>query len=100
MRCFFNSLTMKIKQYQNYMAEYVEPADEIVVLNGGSLHTTLMQMIADKCQVPVKGGVRYATLLGNVMNQLLAKGEVANVEEMRELAKRSFGFREYEPASK
>lgn len=100
-RCFFNSLVMKIKEYKVVLEKEFEIAiEEIVVLNGGSLHKSLMQLIADECAVPVKGGMKYATLLGNTLNQLLAVGEVSTVDEMRELSRQSFRFQEYEPKMK
>ena len=71
--------------------------DDIVIINGGSLHSALMQQIADASGLPVKAGIRYASLYGNVLNQLLAMGEVASPEEMRQVAAASLRFAEYEP---
>ena len=97
-RLFFNSLTAKVCQIMDFLKSgFGKSFDDIVIINGGSLHSALMQQIADASGLPVKAGIRYASLYGNVLNQLLAMGEVASPEEMRQVAAASLRFAEYEP---
>ena len=97
-KLFFNSLTHKLCCILiDLKREFGKSFNEIVVINGGSLHYGLMQQIADATNLPVKAGVQYASLLGNVLNQLLAMGEVATVDEMRQVANNSIHFTTFEP---
>mgnify|MGYP004625773193 FL=1 len=97
-RLFFNSLTAKVcRIMESLKSDFGKSFDDIVIINGGSLHSALMQQIADASGLPVKAGIRYASLYGNVLNQLLAMGEVSSEEEMRQVAAASLRFAEYEP---
>ena len=63
---------------------------EVVQVLGGAVRNALMcQLTADVVGRPVLAGPTEATLLGNVLVQLLAGGELANMAELRELSARS-----------
>lgn len=97
-RLFFNSLTEKVCRIISALKlDFGRSFDEIVIINGGSLHTALMQQIADASGLPVKAGLRYASLYGNVLNQLVAMKEVSSLEEARQVAAASLQFSEYAP---
>ncbi|HEY1291677.1 MAG TPA: rhamnulokinase family protein [Chloroflexota bacterium] len=71
--------------------------DAVHVVGGGSNNALLCQLTADACGVPVRAGPAEATALGNVLVQAIALGELASLEQARELVARSFPARRYEP---
>jgi rhamnulokinase len=71
--------------------------DAVHVVGGGSNNTLLCQMTADACGVPVLAGPSEATALGNLVVQAMALGELASLEQARDLVARSFPARRYTP---
>ena len=69
----------------------------VYVINGGSRNGLLMQFISDALNMEICAGMPYATISGNLLTQLYAQGEVASVEQMRQLSKESFELKVYEP---
>ena len=69
------------------------------MVGGGSQNQLLCQVTADTLGREVLAGPAEATLLGNVLTQLAALGEVSTLAEMRELSGRSISLRHYLPAS-
>lgn len=62
----------------------------IKFFNGGCQCKLLGETISECTGLPLTSGVRYATATGNVLMQMLGVGEVATLDEMRELGNRSF----------
>ena len=54
-------------------------------------------MTADSCGIPVIAGPVEGTAIGNILMQLIANGELANISEARQLVKDSFPTTTYEP---
>ena len=73
------------------------PLEEIVVVNGGAWYPQLVQMISDASHLPTRSGMPYATLIGNLLWQLRGLNVVSSMEEMRDLAARSFRMNSFEP---
>ena len=73
--------------------------ERIHVVGGGAQNELLCQLTADICQREVLAGPVEATALGNVLVQAMALGELASLEEIRELAARSASLRRFEPTS-
>ncbi len=71
--------------------------DRLQVVGGGSRNRLLCQITADILGREVLAGPAEATLLGNVLVQLAATGEVTTICEMRELSGRSFTLERYTP---
>jgi rhamnulokinase len=71
--------------------------DEVHVVGGGSNHRLLCQLTADATGLPVRAGPVEATVIGNLVVQAIALGEVAGVREARDLVRRSFPIATYEP---
>jgi rhamnulokinase len=59
----------------------------------------LCQLTADMTGVPVIAGPGEATAIGNILVQARAVGEVASLEQMRELVAASFTTERYEPTA-
>jgi rhamnulokinase len=68
------------------------------VVGGGSRNGLLCQITADILGREVLAGPAEATLLGNVLVQLAATGELETLSEMRELSGRSFTVERYTPS--
>jgi len=54
-------------------------------------------MTANACGVPVLAGPAEATVLGNVMAQMIASGEVSGLKQARAVVRGSVDVKEYEP---
>jgi rhamnulokinase len=72
--------------------------DRLQVVGGGSRNGLLCQITADILGREVLAGPAEATLLGNVLVQLAATGELGTLSEMRELSGRSFTLERYTPS--
>ena len=57
----------------------------------------LCQMTADACGRQVIAGPVEATAIGNVMMQAVASGDVGSIAEARDVIRRSFGVKEFQP---
>ncbi len=75
------------------------PVEGIHVVGGGANHRLLCQLTADATGLPVRAGPVEAALVGNLVVQAIALGELSSVSEARELIARSFPFTVYEPRS-
>ncbi len=73
---------------------------EIKVLNivgGGSNNVMLNQMTADAIKRPVVAGPSEATVIGNLMVQAMALGEVKDMKHLRKVVENSFPTQTYLP---
>src|SRR5208337_4164852 len=73
--------------------------NRIRIVGGGSKNRLLNQLCADACQLPVSAGPIEASALGNLCVQMIAMGEIANLDEARALIRNSFPVQEYLPKS-
>ncbi len=69
--------------------------DAIHIVGGGSNAEYLNRLTAKKANVIVYAGPTEATAIGNVMAQMIAKGEFANLQEARKCVYTSFEIRKY-----
>lgn len=69
------------------------------VVGGGARNELLCQYAADACGIPVVAGPVEATAMGNAMMQAMASGSIANLAQGREVVRRSFDLKRYEPRS-
>lgn len=82
---------------------YVEELERIVgvkikninMVGGGSQSETLCQLVANTTDKKVVAGPVSATAIGNIIAQLLARGEIANLDEGREIIRKSFDLKQY-----
>lgn len=96
-RCIFESIAMKVRHYADALKELGENFSGVYIINGGSRNELLMQFISNALDREIEAGMPYATIAGNLLTQLYAQGEVASVEQMRQLSGASFRLRAYEP---
>ena len=63
---------------------------------GGTKDEFLMQLTANKTGIEVLAGPVEATAIGNLLSQLMASGEIADLAEGRKLVARSFDLKSYQ----
>lgn len=97
-KCILESIALKVKYCIEYLKNEMKvPVKRVSGVNGGSRNYVLMQYISNAAGMEVYGGMPYATLCGNMLTQMYALGELASVDEMRQLSEKSFDMREYTP---
>ncbi|MGM3193419.1 rhamnulokinase [Dickeya dadantii subsp. dieffenbachiae] len=85
-RCILDSLALSYRQGLLTLGELRgAPLRHLHVVGGGSRNGLLNQLCADVCQVPVLAGPAEASTLGNIGCQLIAQGEVTNLDAFRRL---------------
>jgi rhamnulokinase len=98
-RCALESLALKyrwaVEQLEALTGRRVE---SINIVGGGGRNKLLNQMAADVTGRTVTAGPFEATAIGNVLMQALALGDIASLEEGREVVRRSFDVSSYNPA--
>lgn len=99
-RCVFESLARKYREILAGMRAWMpDLPDTLHIVGGGSQNHLLNQMTADATGLQVVAGPVEATAAGNVLGQLMADGEIASLEEGREILRTSFEPRVFEPQS-
>jgi len=97
-RCIYESLAMKYRATLAMLETCTgKRYDRLHVIGGGVKDGLLCKMTANACGVPVLAGPAEATVLGNVMAQMVAQGEAAGLKEAREAVRGSVELREYPP---
>lgn len=97
-RCIAESLALKYRQtFEELETVRGGSIDALHIIGGGVKDKFVCQYTANALKKPVYAGPVEATALGNVAVQLIATGEVKNLDEARELIRRSFPVEVYEP---
>jgi len=98
-RCIFESLAVKHAESVDLLARVTgRELDELHVVGGGANNELLCEWTAAAAERPVCAGPAEATLVGNLLVQAMALGEVSSLEEAREVVRNSFPVTTYEPA--
>ena len=97
-RCIYESLALLYAETLGDIERLSgREIDTLNVVGGGSQADLLNQMTADACGVLVEAGPAEATAIGNVGIQVIAMGSLGGIDALRELVRRSFLLRRYEP---
>jgi len=97
-RVIFESLALKYRKVLRMLDQIRERQTRVLhVVGGGSKNAVLCQFTADATGVPVVAGPEEATAIGNVLLQAVALGHIRTPAQARELVRRSFEPRVYEP---
>lgn len=97
-RCIYESLAMKYKFAINGISENTGREFEILhLLGGGTKDPLLCQMTADSLGIPVIAGPAEATAIGNIMLQLIALGDIKDIDEGRAVIKAQENVKQYNP---
>jgi rhamnulokinase len=99
-RCILESIALKHAEAVEVVARAtgLEPT-ELHVVGGGAKNELLCDWTAQATGLPVLAGPEEATLLGNLLVQAIALGEVGSLDQAREVVRRSFVPTLYEPVA-
>jgi rhamnulokinase len=98
-RCVLDSLALGYRAtFEDIEAVTGRRVPAVHVVGGGARNGLLNRLTADACGVPVIAGPVEATALGNVLVQLVTLGELAGLEDAREVVRRGAPVTETEPA--
>jgi rhamnulokinase len=81
-------------QFEEISGQVIE---QIHIIGGGSQNQLLCQFTADATGLPVYAGPAEATAIGNILVQAMAFGRISSLRELREVVRRSFNLKLYEP---
>ena len=97
-RCVLQSLAFKYRQAVEQLNRCLPaPIRQLNIIGGGSQNKLLNQLTADELGIPVYAGPVEATAMGNILTQAMAKGEIADLRELREIVTRSVTPQVYYP---
>ena len=97
-RCIVESLALKHAATVDLLASVTGTSPgEIHLVGGGARNELLCRWTAAAAGIPVLAGPEEATLLGNLLVQAMTLGELASVDEAREVVHASFAPTTYEP---
>jgi rhamnulokinase len=98
-RCALESLAIKYATVLNWLKEMTSSRISAVnIVGGGSRNRLLNQFTADACNRNVLAGPVEATVLGNVLVQARACGELGSLADIRRVAHDSSEVEEFRPA--
>ncbi|MEZ6045391.1 MAG: FGGY-family carbohydrate kinase [Planctomycetaceae bacterium] len=97
-RCAMESLSFKYRMVLEGLQKLSGEEIEVIhIVGGGCQNTLLNQMTANACGVPVIAGPVEATVLGNILLQARALGELETLHELREVVRNSDSLLEFNP---
>ena len=98
MRTVYESLALKYRFVLDHLVEVSgHDVDRLHIIGGGTQNRLLNQMAANATGRMVIAGPIEATALGNAIVQLIALGELANINEGRDVLSKTTGTETYEP---
>jgi len=97
-RSALESLALKYQSVLDCLEHIGGKRVEVIhIVGGGSRNALLNQFTADACNRPVIAGPVEATVLGNVLLQARAGGELGSLAELRAAVRNSTEVRTFEP---
>jgi sugar (pentulose or hexulose) kinase len=97
-RCVLESLALTYRETLDTLHDLTQkPIDVIHIGGGGTQNKLLNQMTANATGLPVVTGPIEATVIGNAIVQLIALGEIADLEQGRAIVAEMEELERYEP---
>jgi len=97
-RVILESLALKYRSEMESMEKIAsKKIDVLHIVGGGTKNELLNQLTANATGKKVITGPIEATASGNLLMQAIAVGQIASLDEGRELVRRSFDIKEYTP---
>lgn len=98
LRCILESLALKYRWVIEKLEHLIGRRIEVIHMGGGGIQNEfLCQFTANATNRPVVAGPIEASSIGNSLSQLIALGELKNLDEGREVIEKSFSIKKYEP---
>jgi rhamnulokinase len=99
-RCILESLALRHAQVVETLGEMTgHRSEKLHVVGGGARNGLLCELTAQAAGSPVLAGPEEATVIGNLLVQAIALGEIGSLAEAREVVQRSFIPTLYEPTA-
>lgn len=90
-RCIYESLALKYRFTYEQITDCLDKRyKKLHIVGGGSRDTFLCQLTAEATGLEVVAGPVEATAIGNIVVQLIARGEISSIEEGRKIIRASF----------
>jgi rhamnulokinase len=97
-RCVLESLALKHAETVDVLRDVTgSDPGELHIVGGGARNELLCAWTAEATGLPVLAGPEEATLLGNLLVQAIALGEIGSLEEARDVVRASFEPTTYDP---
>ena len=97
-RCCLESLALKYRWTLERLEELSGQKIEVLhIVGGGTQNKLLSRLTADCIGRPVVNGPIEATATGNILTQAMARGELKNLAEIRQIVRASFPLETFEP---
>jgi rhamnulokinase len=91
MQCLYRSLAVSYRDAILSMEQITgKKFNTVNLVGGGSKDRYLNRLTAEICGLPVYAGPVEATVIGNLIVQMISGGELANLDEARQIVGRSF----------
>ena len=99
-RVIYESMALKVKHNLMDLEKITgKRIDAMHMVGGGTKDVLLCQWMADATGLPVYAGPTETTSVGNLLMQLLAAGEIKDLDEGRQIALKSASIKNYVPAN-
>lgn len=96
--CIYSSLALCYAvELEKLAAITGRPIDRLYIVGGGSNVSLLNQLTANLANVKVSAGPQEATAIGNLLVQMIAKGDIRDIREGRKIVRQSFAIKSYKP---
>ena len=100
-RVILESLAFKCREVLDRLEEITaKPIECLHIVGGGIQNELLCQFIANASGKKVIAGPIEATAAGNILMQAVATGQIGSLAEGREIVRKSFDLKEYQPQEK
>lgn len=97
-RCATESLALRYGVVFRQLQELTgQPLEVLHIVGGGSRNDLLNQLTANACGCPVLTGPIEATVMGNILTQVRARGELKSLADMRAVVRASTDIGRFEP---
>ncbi len=96
MQCVYQSLAVKYaKTIKLLESQTKKQYKNLHIVGGGCKDDYLNELTAKACGITVHAGPTEATALGNLIIQMIASGEIANLQSARNMIRESFEIKIY-----
>lgn len=99
-RCVYESLAMKYRHSVEALRDDMlkRPVNALHIVGGGSKNEMLNRFTADALNLTIYAGPSEGTVIGNLLVQAMALGNIGSVGHLREIVRGSFPPKAYYPS--